>query len=166
MPYRCVHCGYETTARAFAFATGTGISPYGIDDDGAEARAARSAISSARARATLAIRMAPCPRCRRRDRRPLWEAYRSALAVSALILVGTMGLCSAPSDVRWPSGVLLGLLFGGPCALLYWRHTTSQLTSRQVRFDAPPSEAEVAAAAAAVRAEDAAALPAARLRKP
>jgi Zn ribbon nucleic-acid-binding protein len=163
-PYRCVHCGYQTTARAFAFATGTGLSPYGVDDNGAEARAARYAIAKGRARAEQAIRMAPCPRCHRRDRAPLWAAYRSTLLVSALIVIGAMVLFTLPHDVQWRGGVFLGLFFGGPCGLLYWRHKTSQLTSRQVRFD-DPVEAEAALAASGGRMEGAAELPAARLKR-
>lgn len=166
MAYGCVHCGYQTTARAFAFATGTGLSPYGVDDQGAEARAARHAAANGRAAAELAIRTAPCPRCRRRDRKPLFPVYRNTLLLCALIVLGPIALFGGASLATWGSAAFMGLFFGGPCALLYWKHRTSQLTSRQVRFDAPPATAEVEAAAATARADGAAELPPARLQKP
>jgi len=80
-----VHCGHEATARAFAFAKGVGISLYGLDDRGAEARADRHARASAAAQAAIAIRIAPCPRCHRRDRRAVLEVYRSTLLLCLAI---------------------------------------------------------------------------------
>ena len=61
MPYRCVHCHHETTARAFAYAKGVGLSPYGLDDHGAEARADRHARANAATQAALSIRIASSP---------------------------------------------------------------------------------------------------------
>lgn len=137
LPYRCVHCGHATTARAFAFATGVGISPYGLDDQGAAARADRHARANAAAQAALSIRIAPCPRCHRRNRQAILEVYRSSLLLSLAILV-TPILLVAGSGQRWQAALFVGGALGVVPAMLFWKHRTSQLTSRQVRFDPPP----------------------------
>jgi len=136
--YRCVHCGYETTARAFAFARGLGLSPYGIDDAGAERRAGMYARAAAGAQASLAIRIAPCPRCHRRDRRAIVRVYRSALIISLALLALPVVLV-AWSGQRLGAALFVGIALGFVPAMLYWKHRTSQLTSRHVRFD-PPAE--------------------------
>lgn len=166
MPYRCVHCGYQTTARAFAYAKGTGVSPYGIDDAGAATRAERSAAANARALAIRSIRLASCPSCHRRDRSVLVRAYRDitlrALAILAVI-IGPLCLV-AP----WGSAVFLGLFAAGPVSLMYWNNRIAQLTSRAVRFDALPAttaEAEAADAELAAIGVGKAALPAAKVLK-
>src|SRR5258708_1566634 len=87
MPYCCVHCRYQTTARAYAFGSGTGISPYGIDDQGAEARSHRHAQAAAMAQAALSMRIAPCPRCHRTDRRAVFAVYRATLLVCLSLVI-------------------------------------------------------------------------------
>lgn len=137
MPYRCVHCQYETTARAYAYAKGVGLSPYGLDDHGAEARADRHARASAAAQAALSIKIAPCPRCHRRDRDPLFEVYRTTLAVCAAIVILPVALI-AWSGQAMAVALVLGPALGALPALLLWRYKTSQLFSNQVRFDLAP----------------------------
>lgn len=145
MPYRCVHCGYQTIARAFAYAKGTGLSPYGIDDAGAERRALSAADANARAQAIRSIRLAPCPSCRRRDRSVLVRAYRDISLRALAILAAIIGpLCLV---APWGSAMILGLFAGGPVSLMYWNHRISALTSRAVRFDALPATTAEAAAA-------------------
>lgn len=138
-PYRCVHCGYETIGRAFAYGHGTGFSPYGIDDGGAAARAARYAQSAARRQARLSIQIAPCPRCQKHDRRAVFDVYRNALLTCAVILVAPVLLLAWGGD-RLSDSVIIGLIGGGIAAALYWKHKTPLILSRQVRFD-PPSNA-------------------------
>jgi Flp pilus assembly protein TadB len=134
MPYRCVHCHHETTARAFAYARGAGLSPYGLDDRGAEARADRYARANAAAQAALSIRIAPCPRCHRRDRDAVLEVYRSTLVMCAGLLALPIVLL-AWSGQRWSAAAIVGLALGAVPAMLLWKHKASQLFSQQVRFD-------------------------------
>jgi len=135
VPYRCVHCHYEGLARVFAYAAGTGASPYGIDDAGAERRALRRASANADAQARANVALAPCPRCRRRDRRAVIAAYRSPLLQSIAIIALSMAAV-ALMDQAWQIVVVLGGAMGLAFAALWWKYRTAQLGPRGVRFDA------------------------------
>jgi len=133
MRYRCVHCRYETTAHAFAFARGPGAAPYGLDHRSAEARDDRYARAAA-AQAALSIRIAPCPRCRRYDRKTMLEVYRVTLWTCLAILV-TPVLLLAWGGQRWSAATIVGLALGAAPAMLFWKQRTSPVTSTSVRFD-------------------------------
>jgi Flp pilus assembly protein TadB len=136
MPYHCVHCHYETTARSFAYAKG-GISPYGLDDRGAEALADRYARVHAAARAAISIRIAPCPRCHRRDREAVVQVYRVTL-VACAAMIGFAIAIIAWSGQPLGRAMVVGSALAAIPALLLWKHRTSQLSSGQVRFDVQP----------------------------
>jgi len=133
MRYRCVHCRYETTARAFAFARGAGLTTYGLDHRGAEARDDRHARAVA-AQAALSIRIAPCPRCRRYDRKTMLEVYRVTLWACLAIVVAPV-LLLAWGGQRWSAATIVGLALGAVPAMVFWKHRTSPVTSTSVRFD-------------------------------
>jgi len=139
MPYRCAHCGHETVGHAYAAASGTGISAYGLDDDGAAQRAHRHASASASARAELLIRLAPCPRCRGRDRRTLRRIHRNTFLVCLAMFAVPM-LAFAWNELRWTRAVLIAdaviaLVITGIPMLLFCKYRASRLTSGRVWFD-------------------------------
>ncbi len=45
IPYRCVHCGHEAAARAYAFGRGSALTVYEIGLDGLDGLEARSATA-------------------------------------------------------------------------------------------------------------------------
>jgi hypothetical protein len=131
-----VHCHYETTARSFTYAKGR-ISPYGLDDRGAEALSDRYARAHAAARAAMSIRIAPCPRCHRRDREAVVQVYRVTLVMCAA-MIGLAILIIAGSGQPLARAVVVGSALAAVPAMLLWKHRTSQLSGSQVRFDIQP----------------------------
>jgi hypothetical protein len=130
MRYRCVHCRLETTAHAYPTTAGYPARRA----DGRPGRHARAAIA---AQVALSIRIAPCPRCHRHDRKAMLELYRATLWACFAILIAPV-LVIAWSGQRWPAATLIGLALGAVPALVFWKHKTSRLASAQVRFDSLP----------------------------
>src|SRR4051794_1409773 len=88
LPYCCLYCRYNVTARVFAFGSGTASSPYSLDNDGAASSAERRAAKMAERTATRLVRSAACPACHRRDRGPIRRVQALlALECTAIAIV-------------------------------------------------------------------------------
>lgn len=103
-------------------------------DAGAETRTYRRQLASAMAQAALSIRIAPCPRCHRHDRKAVRTVYRTTLWSCTAMLAAPIAVL-AWSGQRWTTAVLVGLTLGAVPAMLWWKHRSSQLTATHVRFD-------------------------------
>lgn len=91
--YRCAHCGCVARARAYGESEGTGVSPLWTREASAAQEALDEAKAFAKSDADENIRIAPCPRCGKRQPRialrywGLW-GFATALPILALPVAG------------------------------------------------------------------------------
>jgi hypothetical protein len=128
--FRCSRCGTEADAVAVGWGSGEGLSPHGIDNDGAGQRARRTAETNALEDARSALAVAPCPRCGERDHAAVKAYKRTTLVgmVRTLVLGGIAGAgLSALLEFHRSPGVICGVLSVIGAAVIY--------KSRSQRFD-------------------------------
>ena len=135
--FRCSQCGTEADAVAVGWGSGEGISPYGIDNDGAGQRAQRSAETNALEDAHTALAVAPCPRCGERDHAAV-KAYKRTTVVRIVRTLGLGGVAGAVMSVlmkfdRTPA-MICGVISVVGAAVIY--------KARSQRFDDVANEVE------------------------
>jgi ribosomal protein L37E len=135
--FRCSRCGTEADAVAVGWGSGEGLSPFGIDDDGAGQRARGTAETNALEEARTALAVVPCPRCGERDHAAV-KAYKRTTIVGVIRVLGLGGLAgaglSALMDFARTPAIICGVISVLGAALIY--------KSRGQRFDDAVKEVE------------------------
>jgi hypothetical protein len=96
LPYACPFpdCKHEAVALVVGVGQGEGNSPYFLDETGAKERASQKGSHAADENARLTLRLARCPRCKRRDDTALRAVKGKAIAavVATLVLFPLFGM--------------------------------------------------------------------------
>jgi hypothetical protein len=144
--YACAHCGCRAVAQAYGESQGVGFSPLWMREERAAQDALEEAKTFARSDADENIRIAPCPRCGKRQSGialrywGLW-GFATALPILALPIAGCF-LWLGQGVV----GVLLTIVFVvaaiGVFSAAYRKWTrTSDVVRFRIVGEEPPSAA-------------------------
>jgi hypothetical protein len=117
--FRCRSCGLEKGARARALGTGSGHSPFYLNEAGARGRAIENAASDAAFNAEVLLELVPCPSCGERDAAASRGFIRASVSRGALIvaLAGGLGTFFLALGLLYPAVVAFVAATLGP--LLY-----------------------------------------------
>ncbi len=120
--YRCASCGHAADALVVGVGQGEGASPFFLDREGAQSRAASSAEAAAEENVKLTLGLARCPACGERDAatvRGFWAQAILAWIGSTLMVLGIGWLVYSlqhRASALWIFGPIA--LATGP--LIYW----------------------------------------------
>ncbi len=115
-PVICDHCGYGFAYQMTIKATGSGSSPYMLDNSGAQQRAQDSARRAAEKKAKTAQANVPCPQCGRyhsgmiANHQRYWRSKFYGVAIGLALVVATMFN---------PAVAAIGLLLGVAVLVVY-----------------------------------------------
>ncbi len=119
--FSCMHCNFECDAIVTGVGSGSGSSPYFLDNAGATGRANDEAVGAARENMHFALRAAVCPSCGKRDRRAVWHAYLLAMprGLGLGLLVGVAIVAALQgSTTGWKLGIAGGVVLAAVLIVL------------------------------------------------
>jgi hypothetical protein len=129
----CANCGTEYAYALSRTESGTGTSPYGLDDDGAKHRALKTASSKLDNSLDCAFELVPCPQCG--DYQPemvafLKNSYRKWLYIPAALLFLVAVAALVRAVMLRGNGVLISIAIVCIAAGIYfvkwrWREAAS-----------------------------------------
>lgn len=141
--YACAHCGCRAVARAYGESAGASVSPLWMREDRAAEEAVAEAKTFAKSDADENIRIAPCPRCGKRQpgiARRYWGlwGFATALPILALPVAGCfLWLGNGVVGVVLAIGLLMGSIAIFRAAYLKWTRTSDVVQFRVVGDKAP-----------------------------
>jgi hypothetical protein len=129
--FRCVYCGFECEADVFAHGTGTGLSPYMLDNAGAAQGARDAAQRDATLNAHTALAGAECLKCGKRNRRVVGRLFTISLVIGLVMGVACGGIVLVAAKGE-SYGWYLGELIAAAIALGYAIKRTMRLLTGAV----------------------------------
>ncbi len=129
LPFKCVHCAAERTARIIAVGRGSASSPYFIGHSKARERAVEDAADDAHALAEESLALVACPACGKLQRGG--STFDPMMTLAAVALGGVVGVFVGGGE-----GAAIGGVAGLAVALLgaRLRKHRSELTAGTVTF--------------------------------
>lgn len=119
--FYCMHCSFECDAVVTGVGSGSGSSPYFLDNSGARGRANSEAVGAARDNMHFALRAAVCPQCGKRDQGAYRQAYLSGVpkGLGLGLLVGVAIVAAFKGEaLGWQLGIAGGVLLAAVLIVL------------------------------------------------
>ena len=135
--FTCARCAFACRVEILARGSGTGRSPYFLENAAAARRAGDDAVYATGADADRVVALARCPRCHRRNR----TAWASFATWTALKLVGFAALIAVPLTLVRAAPATVALVTGGAVAAFYLFaiHATWWRIDRRMRVARDPA---------------------------